>query len=201
MVRSKAKLLILIFISSFALACASSPWATERKEEIRTEQARDFDEKTNVTRRLSDLEAGAAEAQEGEADALRARIAALEAEILQGDQDIVEVEKQDTNSQISLWASIAAGVLGIGGLGKATYGKSRSASLVDGLQLQLDRGELEVDRLSNELHRKIDAAEAILNQKLGQVAALLQAVQAGLSAPIRTTPPPSSPNDSSTPPA
>lgn len=198
MIRSKSKLWILCFLASFALACAASPWAVERKEEIRTEQAKDFDEKTNVERRIRDLEAGAEESQAGETEALRARVAVLEAEIAAGDAEIRDVEKQDTNGQISLWASIAAGVLGIGGLGKATYGKSRSAPVVENLRVQVERGELVVDQLSNELHKKIDTAEALLNQKLSQVAAILQAVQMGLNAPVAAPPPPP-PSGPSTP--
>lgn len=192
----------LIFVS--AVACASSPWAIERKEEIRTEQAKDFDEKTNIERRLQDLEDGAFESQDGETAALRRRVAVLEDEIAAGDAEIVEVETQDSNSQISLWASIVAGVLGIGGLGKATYGKSRSAPVISGLEVQVARGELELERLATEVHKKIDAGEAMLNQRMSQLAGILQAIQIGMNQPPvsdtrRPEQPVVSPNDNSTP--
>lgn len=192
MVRFNTKLIILTFLASFTLACASSPWAVERKEQIRTEQAKDFDEKTNIERRLQDLEDGAFETQDGETAALRRRVAELEDSILEGDRAVKEVETQDTNSQVSLWASIAAGVLGIGGLGKATYGKSRSSSAVEGLEIKIAQGALDIDRLGDQVHRRVDDAEALFKTKLAQVASLLQAVQQGLN-----TPPPAPP----TPPA
>lgn len=197
--------LLAVLVLLTLAACASSPWAVEAKEQIRTEQAKDFDEKTNLERRLADLEAGARESQDGETVALRRRVAELEDAITAGDAEIASVEKQDTNSQISLWASIAAGVLGIGGIGKATMGKSRSAPAIEGLEIKLARGELEIDRLADELHKKIDGAQAIVDQKLSQLAAILQAVQIGLNQPVPSAPNPTkqpvvpNPNDSSTP--
>ena len=193
---NRLKYLLLVLTGTVLLtACTSSPWAIERKEEIRAEQDRDFGEQQNLERRLADLEAGAQPVAVDEAVELQKQINALEVKILEGDQMVKEVESQDTNGQISFWTSIGAGLLGIGGLGKASMGKSRSSGAVENLEIKLARGELELDRLADEVHKKVNEGQAAVNNRLGQLATILQAVQAGLNIqppqpPVPSGPPP-----------
>lgn len=194
MVRFNPKLWISIFLCSFVavtVACKMTPYAQQRADDVRQEQARDYDEKENIERRLADLEAGAQPISPEEADALRARVAELEKELSEGDTVVAEIKRSDTNQQVALWGTAIASIFGLGGAAKATLGKSRAASAVEGLQLQVDRGELEVDRLANELKQRISAGEAIVSTKLAQVATLLQAFQQGMnSVPVPPAPAP-----------
>lgn len=172
-----AATLTLVFIG----ACQMTPFNQARADQVREEQSRDYSEQQNLERRIADLVAGASPISPGEVDALRNRVAELEEEIREGDETISDIKTQDSNQQGAMWGSAVAGILGLLGLGKATLGRSRGTAAVETLRVQVDRGELEVDRLANELHKKIEQGEAVINTKLSQLAGILQAFQQGMN--------------------